>query len=54
MQIHRGNYVTYQDEHHIVLQVYTSDYLEMRKVDEDYVPRVTLVHQSEVEICDSL
>ncbi|MDR7073269.1 hypothetical protein [Fictibacillus barbaricus] len=50
MQIQRGNYVTYQDELHIVLHVYTSDYLEIRKVDEDYVPRVILVHQSEVVI----
>jgi hypothetical protein len=48
MQIQRGTIVTYENEPHIVLHVYTSDYLEIRKVEEGYVPRVILVHQSEV------
>jgi hypothetical protein len=46
--IQRGNLVTYQDENYVVIHVYSSDYLEIRKVDERYVSRVILVHQSEV------
>lgn len=48
MTIARGNIVTYQNELHKVLHIYTSGFLEIRKVDEKYLPRVILVHQSEV------
>jgi hypothetical protein len=48
MSIQRGNIVNYQEEPHIVLHVYTSDYIEIRKISERYVPRVILVHKSEV------
>ncbi|MDM5314959.1 hypothetical protein QUF49_03070 [Fictibacillus sp. b24] len=48
MTIERGDLVTYQDELHQVLHVYSSDFLEIRKVHERYVSRVILVHKSEV------
>lgn len=48
MTIVRGDLVTYQDELHKVLHVYSSDYLEIRKVNERYLSRVILVHKSEV------
>jgi hypothetical protein len=48
MSIQKGNIVSYQEEPHIVLHVYTSDYIEIRKISERYVPRVILVHKSEV------
>lgn len=48
MTIERGDLVTYHEELHKVLHVYSSDFLEIRKVNEPYIPRVILVHKSEV------
>jgi hypothetical protein len=48
MHIEKGNIVTYQDEPHIIVHVYTSDYIEIRKVGERFISRVILVHKSEV------
>lgn len=50
MSIQKGNIVIYQDKPHIVLHVYTSDYLEIRKIQEGYMQRVILVHKSEVTV----
>ncbi|MBH0169206.1 MULTISPECIES: hypothetical protein [Fictibacillus] len=50
MTIERGDLVNYHDELHKVLHVYSSDFLEIRKVNEPYVPRVILVHKSEVTV----
>jgi hypothetical protein len=50
MGIQKGNIVMYQDELHKVMHVYTSGFLEIRKVQEGYVPRVILVHKSEVTV----
>ncbi|WP_156499207.1 hypothetical protein [Fictibacillus phosphorivorans] len=50
MTIERGDLVSYHDELHKVLHVYSSDFLEIRKVNEPYVPRVILVHKSEVTV----
>ncbi|MBY6037152.1 hypothetical protein KUV80_10825 [Fictibacillus nanhaiensis] len=50
MTIERGNIVWYQNKLHKVLHVYTSEYLEIQKVDERYVHRVILVHKSDVVV----
>jgi hypothetical protein len=50
MSIQSGNIVTYQNEPHIVLHVYSSDFIEIRKIEKGYLRRVILVHKSEVRV----
>jgi hypothetical protein len=50
MSLQRGDIVTYQEEPYIVVHVYTSDFIEIRRVKERFVSRVILVHKSEVTV----
>ncbi|MCM3717795.1 hypothetical protein [Fictibacillus phosphorivorans] len=48
MHIEKGNIVNYENEPHMIVHVYTSDYVEIRKVGERFISRVILVHKSKV------